>query len=331
MPINDLTFLIVGLGSMGRRRIRNLLFHGMEKQQILGFNPSLGRCREVAREYGVRTFTSFEEAELASPDVYVICTPPLHHHEYFLRAAKKKKHFFVEAATCTLGYRELYPLLDGAFVAAPSCTFRYFPGVMEIKRLLEEGVIGRALSFNHYLGQYLPDWHPYEDYREVYFSKKETGGAREMFPYELIWLTGAFHSSVKSVTGLRGKISELEMTADDVYAAIVQFDNGIIGTMMIDLLNRKACRTLKIIGTEGTIDWDWLGKTLRVYRTETKAEHVIDLDSGKKIGAYQTGEEAYEAEIGAFLAAIEGKKSYPYSFQDDEALLRHLDAFQEIV
>lgn len=331
MQLADATFLIIGLGSMGRRRIRNLLFHGIEKRHILGLNPSLARCRDVAREYGVRTFTSFEEAELGRPDVYVICTPPQEHRHYFLRAAEKKKHFFVEAATTPDGYRELYPLLDDTFVAAPSCTFRYFPGVVKIKRLLEEGAIGRVLSFNHYLGQYLPDWHPYEDYRQVYFSKKETGGAREMFPYELIWLTDAFHSSVKNVTGLRGKISELEMTADDVYAAIVQFENGIIGTMMIDLLNRSACRAVKIIGTEGTIDWDWLGKTLRVYRSEIKAESVIDLDSGKRIGAYQTGEEAYEAEMGDFLSAVEGRKAYPYTFLEDEAILRHLDVFQEIV
>lgn len=331
MQLADATFLIIGLGSMGRRRIRNLLFHGIEKRHILGLNPSPARCEDVARVYGIRTFSSFDEAKLASPDVYIICTPPQEHRKYFLRAAERKKHFFVEVATSPDGYHELYPLLDGTFVAAPSCTFRYFPGVIEISRLLEEGAIGRTLSFNHYLGQYLPDWHPYEDYRNVYFSKKETGGAREMFPYELIWLSDAFHSRVKRVTGLRGKISDLEMTADDVYAAIVQFDNEIIGTMMIDLLNRKACRTLKIIGTKGTIDWDWLGRTIHVYRAETKTEQVINLDNGKRVGAYQTGEEAYEAEIGDFLAAIEGMKPYPYSFQDDEALLRHLDSFQEIV
>jgi predicted dehydrogenase len=268
--------------------------------------------------------------EQADPDVFVISTPPDKHCDYFLYAAKKKKHFFVEAATSVDGYAELFPLLDNTFVAAPSCTFKYFPGVVKIKSLLKDGAIGKPLSFVHYLGQYLPDWHPYEDYRQVYFAKKGTGGAREMFPYELIWLADIFSDNVKSISGVRGKKSDLEITADDMYAATAQFDNGIVGTMMIDLLNRKASRTLKIIGTEGTLDWDWLGKKITVFDVRTGEDKTLDLDSGKKVEEYNTGEEAYEAEIKDFLEAIEGEKVFPYSFEEDFAILSHLDDFIDI-
>ncbi len=332
MPVKtDKKFLIIGLGSMGKRRIRNLKFHQIPAEQIFGFDPSEERSTEVGKEYGIKTFVNFEEAEQEiNPDAYIISTPPNLHHQYFLQIAKKKKHFFVEVTTKPDGYQELYPLLGDDFVAAPSCTFRYFPAVKRIKELILSGRIGKPLSFNHYLGQYLPDWHPYEDYKEVYFAKKDTGGCPEMFAYELVWLIDMFSSSVKKVYGLRGKISDLEMTADDIYAATAQFENGIVGNMMIDLINRKAGRTLKIIGTEGTIDWDWLGKKISIFGTEKGDTEVIDLDSGKKVGQYNTGEEAYEAEIGDFLQAVEGKKEFPYTFQEDERILGFLDGFKDL-
>lgn len=330
MPANNLSFLIIGLGSMGKRRIRNLSFLGVARENIYGFDPLATRCEEVAAEYKIKTFNSLPEAENTHPDAYIISTPPLSHREFFLPIAKNKKNFFVEATTGNDGYAELHPLLDGSFVAAPSCTFRHFPAVVRIKDLLLSGAIGKPLCFNHYLGQYLPDWHPYEDYRHVYFAKKDTGGAREMFPYELIWLTDIFQSPVGKVTGVRGKISALEMTADDLYGAIIQFENGVVGNMMIDILNRAAGRTLKIIGTEGTLDWNWLGKEIKIYDAKTKTVKIIDLAPGKKVGQYNTGEEAYEAEMKDFIEAIEGKKPYPYTFAEDDRILGFLDSFENL-
>jgi len=252
------------------------------------------------------------------------------HTEYFLYAAKNKKHFFVEAGTDTVGYDELIPMLDDSFVAAPSCTFRYFPAVRQLKKFLEEGVIGKPLCFTHYLGQYLPDWHPYEDYRKVYFSQKGTGGCREMFPYELIWLSDIFKSSVKKVQGIRGKISDLEMTADDIYISTVQFENGVVGSMLIDILNRKAGRFLNIIGEDGTLEWDWLGKTISIF-TQGEEKKVIDLSPGKKIAKYNTGEESYEVEVADFIDAIVGNLTFPYAFKEDEYILNTLDSFQSLV
>ena len=326
MQISNHKFLQIGLGSMGKRRIRNLLFHGISKEQIFGFDLSKDRIKEVEEEFGIKTYTDFDIADKeVAPDSYIISTPPTLHHEYFLHAAKEKKNFFVEVTTRNDGYKELYPLLDDSFVAAPSCTFRYFPAVVKIKELLDDGIIGKPLSFNHYLGQYLPDWHPYEDYRKVYFAQKDTGGCPEMFAYDLVWLTDMFNSSVKKVVGMRGKVSDLEMTADDLYTSVVQFKNGMVGNMMIDLLNRKASRTLKIIGTDGTLDWDWLNHQISIYNADKKETSEIQLLKGKKVGEYNTTEDAYEAELGDFLQAIEGKKKYSYTFQEDEEILNSFD------
>lgn len=307
---------------MGKRRIRNLLFHKIGTEQICGFDISPKRCKDVAKEYGIKTIDNFSQAiKEFNPDIFIISTPPNLHHQYFLYAAQHKKHLFVEVSTTDKGYKELIPLLDNSFVAAPSCTFRYVPAIKKIKELLDKGVIGKALTFNHYLGQYLPDWHPYEDYRKVYFAKKETGGAREMLPHELVWLSYIFGSLPIKATGIATKISDLKMTADDIYCAIIQLKNGVIGNLMIDLLNRKASRILRIIGIKGTLDWDWLNYEIRLH-LPNKKEKIIKLSEIKKLSHYNTTEDVYRDEVKDFLLAIAGRKKFPHTFIEDRIILK---------
>ena len=92
MLLNKLIFLQIGLGSMGKRRIRNLLFHKIKPKMIKGFDISEDRCREVKKEFGVEVETNFKKAiQNFNPDVFIISTPPNLHHAYFLFAAKEKK------------------------------------------------------------------------------------------------------------------------------------------------------------------------------------------------------------------------------------------------
>ncbi|MFA6171590.1 MAG: Gfo/Idh/MocA family oxidoreductase [Patescibacteria group bacterium] len=331
MRKNKLKILQIGLGSMGKRRIRNLLFHEIKESQIIGFDLAAPRRKEMEKLFPeIKTYGDFNLAmKNESPNVFIISTPPNLHHDYFLFAAKNKINFFCEVPTNDKGYKELMPKLSNKFVAAPSCTFRYVPAIKKIKELLGNGIIGKPLIFNHYLGQYLPDWHPYEDYRKVYFAKKETGGAKEMLPYELVWLSHIFKSEPKKATGACRKVSDLEMTADDVYSVIVQFENGVLGNMMIDLLNREAGRTLRIIGTQGTLDWDWLGYSIRIKQAGVKTAKLINVKKEKKFKHYNTTEDIYREEMKKFLDAVCGKKKYPYSYKEDYRILKVYGAVEK--
>ncbi|PIR77197.1 MAG: hypothetical protein COU30_03815 [Candidatus Magasanikbacteria bacterium CG10_big_fil_rev_8_21_14_0_10_38_6] len=326
-----MTILQVGLGSMGKRRIRNFLFHGVNEDSLFGFDLNEERRKEVEEQYGIKTFASFSDAvDIVHPDIFSISTPPNHHSTYYLYAAKNKKHFFVEATTHDDGYERLLGLLDGSFVAAPSCTFRYFPAVKKIKEILAQGTLGSPLTFSYHLGQYLPDWHPWEDYRKVYFSQKETGACREMLPFELIWLTGLFDTKVSSILGIKGKVSHLEMSADDVYAASVKFSNNIIGTILIDVVARYPFRTLRIMCEEGVIEWDWMSYQIKVYNSSSGQWDIISLQKGESEVGYETTEDMYREEIQHFLAAVSGEFSYPYTFFEDWDILKALYTFEKI-
>ena len=62
------------------------------------------------------------------------------------------------------------------------------PGPRRIKQVVAAVAVGRPLAFTYQVGQYLPDWHPWESYKDFYVSKRATGAYREIVPFELAWL-----------------------------------------------------------------------------------------------------------------------------------------------
>ena len=322
--ISNKTFLQIGLGSMGKRRIRNLLFNGIKKEQIIGVDTSQDRCQEAYKKYGVKTYLDFNQSlKENNPDAFLISLPPELHSQYFLHAAKNKKHFFVEHTTTNDGYSELFSLLDdNNFVAAPSCSWRFSNVIYKMKDLInKEQAIGKVLSFNYHLGQYLPDWHPWEDYRQVYFSKKETGACREMFTFELIWLLDILQSYPKKIIGIKDKLSDLDMTADDFYSANIKLQNGITGNITIDVISRVPFRTLRIIGSEGVLEWEWQDYQIKIYNANDKKWRNVKIPTGNIEANYIVGEEMYQEEIKSFLDAISGKKKYPFDFKENNKIL----------
>ena len=124
--LKDFKFFQIGLGSMGKRRIRNLLHHGIKAKQIIGFDIRPDRLEEAVKLHQITPVKSFKEGlKKYNPQAFLISVPPNLHWKYFLPAAKLHKHFFVEHPTTDKGYSELKLLLDGSFVGAPSCTLQF--------------------------------------------------------------------------------------------------------------------------------------------------------------------------------------------------------------
>src|SRR5579862_7260579 len=90
-------FLVIGLGSMGKRRVRNLLALG--HRDIAGFDPRADRREEAQQKSGIETFGVFEAAiETFRPDVLVISTSPEHHMRYAWEGFGRRIACFIEAS-----------------------------------------------------------------------------------------------------------------------------------------------------------------------------------------------------------------------------------------
>ena len=316
-------FLIVGLGSMGKRRIRNLLF--LKADGVSGFDSRDDRRRESKKAYDIDTFDSFERAMDSGPDALIISTPPDMHMKYALEAARQNIHFFTEASVLADGMDRLIEILrDKKIVAAPSCTMRFHPSVRKLKSLVETSEAGRPVAFTHHCGQYLPDWHPWEDYTKYYVARRETGGCREIVPFELIWLTWIF-GEPEALSCFKDKLSNLKADIDDVYQILLRFRTKILGHMLIDVVSRVPYRSFRLLCEEGVITWEW-GEAVKVYSAASKTWKQHQEEKGTTVEGYadKIKEEPYIEEMRCFINAIEGKDRFPYTFEEDRKALEML-------
>ncbi|MFT5495256.1 MAG: putative dehydrogenase [Kiritimatiellia bacterium] len=308
-------FLVIGLGSMGKRRIRNLKVLG--ETDIVGFDPREDRRAEAADKYGITTFATVEEGLATEPDALIISTPPDAHMPYALIAVEKGLHFFSEASVVDENMQELIDQLAATdLVGAPSCTLRFYPAILRFKQLLDDKAIGTPSAFTYHCGEYLPNWHPWEDVAEYYVGKVETGAAREIVPFELVWLTWLF-GPIRSITSMKGKRTDLHIDIDDVYQVIMEFESGVLGHMLVDVVARKYYREGRLISEQGIIEWNCPANTVRMYQADD--DHWQEFDE-----SYEVPESFYVDELGAFVNAAKGEGVYPYTYKEDLQILQWL-------
>jgi predicted dehydrogenase len=324
-------FLIVGLGSMGKRRLRNLSH--LKAGELAGFDLRADRREEVAAKFGIPVFDDLERAfsEFA-PQALVTSTPPDKHMPIAAMALERGKHVFTEAGTTIDGMARVIALSQqNKLVAAPSCTMRFHPSVKKMKSLIDAGRIGKVLAYTHHCGQYLPDWHPFEDYRTFYVSRRETGACREIVPFELTWLNWLLDSQADLVTAMKGKLSDLECDIDDVYHLLLKYPKGPLCHLLVDVIARAPVRSTRILGQSGTLEWYAGSKTLRHYdaasgQWETHAEPVPVIEEGY---SEMSAEGMYIEEMDAYARACRGEQAYPHSFVDDLRILETLYAAEK--
>ena len=185
---------------MGKRRIRNLQNLGQNK--IIGFDVRKDRREESKKKYHIETYADVDEAINQKPDLIIISTPPDLHLKYVEIAIKNKIPFFTELNLISKDVKKIITCLEKSKIKGfPSCTFYFHPVVLKLKQLLQKKSIGKIILVSHHTGQYLPNWHPWEDYRKFFVSKKETGGAKEILAIDSIWLSNIF-GKIEKIEGI---------------------------------------------------------------------------------------------------------------------------------
>ena len=322
-----LKILVIGLGSMGKRRIRNLIKLGFK--DILGFDELKSRQNEVKKSYPVTIFQKFSDSMLSNPDVMIISTPPDKHLKFAKIAIKKNIPFFTEVNLLSKHVKEIQSLQKKSSFSSPSYTMHFHPIIKELKKLIKNEVIGKPLVIHHHAGQFLPHWHPWEDYKKFFVSKKNIGGAKEILYIELSWLTYLFND-IKLVMGNSQKISNLDVDIDDVIQVLLKFKNNILCTLNIDVLSIPSFRDTKIIGEKGTIICNFNSGLITILKDKKTIKKPVKLGFVAKGYANSTPPELlYEEEMKSFFSSLKKHKNYPYTFREELKILRVMDAIKE--
>jgi len=321
--------VVIGLGSMGRRRIR--LIQQLDKEtEIVGVDTNEERKKKCQIEYEIETFSYLEDViKSAEPECAFVCTSPLTHSSLIAKCLGSGLHVFTELNLVDDGYEENILLAEQKKrVLFMSSTFLYREEIKKIKSLTKKAEC--LLNYTYHVGQYLPDWHPWENYKDFFVANKYSNGCREIFAIELPWLVDVFGEIVK-VDVVKSKMSSLDLDYDDNYLVIIQHKSGHKGTLVVDIVSRKALRNLEVFGEKLYLHWDGTPTGLTLYDINTKNEQKINLyEKIAQLDNYSNFivENAYSNEIVAFFEAMTQGNIPLYSFEKDREILKIIDRIE---
>lgn len=322
-------FIVVGLGSMGKRRIR-LLNSNYNNIELIGVDTKDDRKKEVEKLFNIKTYNNLDKAiEIEKPGAVLVCTSPIYHSEIILKCLGKNINIFTEINLLDKNYDDIISLAKSRNLKLfLSSTFLYRN---EIKYIKERTIKEKNLTYRYHVGQYLPDWHPWESYKDFFVGEKATNGCRELFAIELPWIIDTF-GEIESINVVKNKVTSLEIDYFDNYVVVLKHKNGNIGTLNIDVVSRKPIRSFEVYSENIHLFWKGTPNSLKEFNIESKdLENIKVYDEVEKDNRYSENiiENAYLDELDAFIKYLNGDDSFVrYSFEKDKHTLSIIDKIE---
>lgn len=320
--------LIVGLGSMGKRRAR-LIRLAFADCELAGVDAQQSRRADAQDERLVDCAYESIEAAVSdfAPLAAFVCTSPLSHHGIIGELLERGLHVFTELNLVSDGYDELTSL------AAKSCLTLFLSSTLLYRRDLQYVIgqtRGKRVNYVYHCGQYLPDWHPWESFKDFFVGDPRTNGCRELLAIDLPWLLCAM-GEVESFSVMSDRMTALDISYKDNYIITLSHKSGARGVLLADVVSRVATRSLEVFSEDIHISWLGTPDSLRCFDPATgKSEYIRTYDAVDSDSRYSDNiiENAYADEIATFFGVIDGAQTARYTFDDDLKTLALIDRIE---
>lgn len=324
--------LFCGLGGIGQRHLRNLKqllgdelevhAYRVRGQRIkLRDNLSVDEGADLERDYGVQVHHDLGQALAQRPAAAFICNPNALHVPVALECVRAGVPVFMEKPLAS-DLEGIDALLDEVtqrrLLFHVGYNFRFHPGLQRLKALVQSGFFGRVLSVRSEIGEYLPNWHRYEDYRQMYAARADQGGGVILSQIHEMDLIYWFFGLPRSIVTHGGHLSHLEIDVEDTASSLMRCE-GTHGSFPIllhqDYLQRPPVRRFKIVGDAGYAEIDLLANRLQVFGAEG------DLFEQDNFSGFARND-MFMAQAQHFLDCLRGKASPAVTLHDGLQSLR---------
>ena len=325
-----MTLLLIGLGSMGKRRAR--LARGIDPAvRIVGVDTAESRRAEALGlgliQAAYPDLAAALAAERTALDAALVCTAPLAHAGLIGALLDAKLPVFTELNLVCDGYAEnIAKAKANGLPLFLSSTMLYRRETQYIKDSV--AAFGKPVHYIYHIGQYLPDWHPWENYKNFFVGQARTGGVREILGIDLPWLLDAF-GEVESLTVRCDSISGLGLPYPDCATLLLRHASGAQGVLAADVVSPKAVRNFECFGDGLHLFWE--GNPKALYRFEGGEKRFVDTyTSFEHDSRYSDNiiENAYVDELANFFAVLQGEEAPRWSFEKDLAAIRIMDTVE---
>jgi predicted dehydrogenase len=260
-------FLIAGLGSIGRRHFRNLIALGEKDIVLLRSHRATLPDDELA---GYPVETNLAEAlKKHKPEAVIVANPTSLHMDIAIPAAEAGCAILLEKPVSN-SLERLDVLQKTAGKSGSKILvgfqFRYHPTLNKARELLQAGALGKVLTVHVHWGEYLPNWHPWEDYRQSYAARADLGGGVIVTLTHPLDYLRYLLGDVESLWSFNGHLSPLEVDVEDTAEIGLRFAGGTVGGVHLNYVQRPGRHHLEIVGTNGTLRWDNADSLLHFFK-----------------------------------------------------------------
>jgi predicted dehydrogenase len=307
--------VIVGLGSVGRRHLTNLRALGWTNIRAVrtrGLSPHTAELSDLPVDRDLSTALS------RRPLAVIVCNPSALHIAAALEAARAGAHLLIEKPLSDQlqGIAELESLVaDQRLSVLVGFQFRYNPGLRQIRAWLRAGALGSVVSAQVHWGEYLPDVHPWEDYRAGYAARRELGGGVLLtlsHPFDYLrWLLG----EIAHVSAIESQRDDLGLSVDTCVDVAARFATGASAHIHVNFVERPRNHQLTLIGTDGTITWNDADSAAHRYCVDSKRWESVPAPAGFERNWM------FRDEMRHFLACVRGDEQPLCTVADGRAAL----------
>lgn len=278
-------FLIVGLGSIGRRHMTNLAArHPGARFTVL---RHANAPDPLAEKLGATIVT--DSAALAGEyDLAVVSSPSSNHIDTLPDLIRRGTPLLVEKPIVTSA--EDCDRIDALLACAPDAirvagfNFRHLPVIQQMRDMIQSGQLGTIVRASFVAGQWLPDWRPGTDYLAGYSADASRGGGVELDLVHEIDLARWFFGELDLRFAMGRRLSDLGLKSNDVATMVMtgQGDAPIV-QVTLDYVSRKRLRHYEVVGDRGGLCWD-IGGALDLI-TPSGRETIAHVPGGFDVAA----------------------------------------------
>lgn len=277
MEITKSTALIFGAGSIGERHINNLISLGC--LSIIVYRQRNLPLRNVDSQK-IKIVTSYDDALRLNPDFGIICSPTSNHLEQTIFCVKNNIPVLVEKPLSHTieGLADLKTeIKNRGTLLHVGYMMRFHPLLNKVKEGLRQNKWGKLIYIRSYWGEYLPNWHPWEDYRTSYAALKELGGGAALtLSHDLDvvnWLVGS--NPLKTNT-LHSFESSLEVNVDSAADIQIKYVNGVQSHVHVNYFQKIPRREYQIECEDATLIIDFFANSLTINTINNNSIEIIN-------------------------------------------------------
>ena len=320
--------LIAGLGSIGRRHFRNLITLGEKDIVLLRTRKATLPDEELA---GYPVETDLDEAlKKHKPDAVVVANPTSMHLDVAIPAAQAGCHILLEKPV-SHSLDRLDVLQEKAQQSGSKILvgfqFRFHPTLNRARELIAENRLGRILTVHAHWGEYLPQWHPWEDYRQSYAARADLGGGVIVTLTHPLDYLRYLLGEVESLWSFNGHVSPLEVDVEDAAEIGLKFTSGAIGGVHVNYFQRPPVHRLEIVGTNGTLRWDNADGVIHLHQLPAPFGSYSDQPPAPVLETFSPPEgfernQLFVAQTRHFIEVVRGESEPVCSLEDGVVALR---------